>query len=107
MLSSSLRRACSASARVARAQRAASTLVVAEHDNSALNAATLHAVTAASQIGGDISVLVAGSGCDAVAAEAGAVAGVSNVLCAGTLSQRGARPLSRFLASPPGPAGGR
>lgn len=80
MLASTLRRTASAAARVARAQRAASTLVVAEHDNAALNPATLNAVTAASQIGGDITVLVAGSGCDAVAAEAGAVAGVAKVL---------------------------
>ena len=36
-----------------------SILVIAEHDNAALKAATLNTVTAASQLGGDIAVLVA------------------------------------------------
>ena len=44
-----------------------SVLVIAEHDNQALKGATLHAVTAANQLGGDVHVLVAGSGCRAVA----------------------------------------
>jgi len=57
-----------------------SNLVIAEHDNAALGAATLNTVTAAVQIGGDVHVLVAGSGADAVAAEAAKVAGVSKVL---------------------------
>lgn len=59
-----------------------STLVLAEHDNAALNPATLSAVAAAQQFGGDIHVLVAGSGCAAVAQAAAAVNGVSKVLCA-------------------------
>ncbi len=42
-------------------------LVIAEHDNAALNAATLNVVAAAKQIGGDIEVLVAGEACGAVA----------------------------------------
>ena len=41
-------------------------LVIAEHDNAELKPATLHTVTAAAAIGGDIDVLVAGSGCGAV-----------------------------------------
>lgn len=57
-------------------------LVVAEHDNQSLKGATLNAVTAATQIGGDITVLVAGQGCAAVAEAAAAVAGVSRVLVA-------------------------
>ena len=57
-------------------------LVYAEHDNSALNAATLNVVTAAKAIGGDITVLVAGEGCGAVAEAAAKVDGVSKVLCA-------------------------
>lgn len=57
-------------------------LVYAEHDNAALNAATLNVVTAAKAIGGDITVLVAGSGCGAVAEAAAKVDGVSKVLCA-------------------------
>ena len=55
------------------------TLVIAEHDNAALGAATLHAVTAAAEIGADVDVLVAGCGCAAVAEAAAQVAGVSRV----------------------------
>ena len=39
-----------------------SILVIAEHDNSSIKPATLNAVTAATQIGGDVHVLVAGQG---------------------------------------------
>ena len=56
-------------------------LVYAEHDNAALKAATLNAVTAAKQLG-DVTVLVAGSGCGAVAEAAAKVDGVSKVLVA-------------------------
>ncbi|WP_028293506.1 electron transfer flavoprotein subunit alpha/FixB family protein [Oceanobacter kriegii] len=59
-----------------------SILVVAEHDNSALKGATLNTVAAAAAIGGDVTVLVAGSGCQAVAEAAAKVAGVSKVLVA-------------------------
>ena len=57
-------------------------LVIAEHDNASLKAATLNTVAAAAAVGGDIHVLVAGAGCAAVAAEAAAVAGVTKVLMA-------------------------
>src|SRR5690606_2249269 len=57
-------------------------LVYAEHDNASLNAATLNVVAAAKAIGGDITILVAGSGCAAVADQAAKVAGVSKVLLA-------------------------
>ncbi|TWA85985.1 electron transfer flavoprotein alpha subunit apoprotein [Azospirillum brasilense] len=59
-----------------------SILVIAEHDNAALKAATLNAVGAAAKIGGDIHVLVAGQGAQAVAEAAAKVAGVSKVLLA-------------------------
>ena len=59
-----------------------SILVIAEHDNKALNAATLNVVAAAQKIGGDITVLVAGSGAQVVADQAAKVAGVSKVLLA-------------------------
>jgi len=62
--------------------RNASTLVIADHDNSSLGAGTLHTVTAAAALGGDITVLVAGVGCGGVADEAAAVSGVTKVLCA-------------------------
>ncbi|CAN5267506.1 FAD-binding protein [soil metagenome] len=58
------------------------TLVIAEHENTNLRPATLNAVTAAKAFGGDIHILVAGSGCDAAAREAAAVAGVAKVLVA-------------------------
>jgi len=59
-----------------------SILVIAEHDNAALKAATLNTVTAASRIGDDIAVLVAGHNCGAVAQAAAQVAGVKKVLVA-------------------------
>jgi electron transfer flavoprotein alpha subunit len=58
------------------------TLVIAEHSNTELKPATLHAVTAAQQLGADVHVLVAGAGCSAVAEAAARIAGVSKVLVA-------------------------
>ena len=57
-------------------------LVIAEHDNAALKPATLNTLGAAKQIGGDVHVLVAGQGCQAVAQAAAAVPGVGKVLLA-------------------------
>ena len=57
-------------------------LLIAEHDNTALKSATLSTVTAATQIGGDIDLLIVGSGCSAVADSAAKVAGVRKVLVA-------------------------
>ena len=54
-------------------------LVIAEHDNASLKAATLNAITAATKIGGEVHILVAGSGCAAVAQAAAQVAGVAKV----------------------------
>lgn len=59
-----------------------STLILAEHDNDTLKAATLSAVTAATQLGGDVAVLIAGANCGAAAEQAEAVAGVNKVLVA-------------------------
>jgi electron transfer flavoprotein alpha subunit len=56
-----------------------SILVIAEHDNASLKTATLNAVTAATKIGGEVHILVAGSGCAAVAEQAAKVAGVAKV----------------------------
>jgi electron transfer flavoprotein alpha subunit len=56
------------------------TLIVAEHDGSALKPATLNAVTAAGQLPGDTHILIAGSGCDAAAQAAAKIAGVTKVL---------------------------
>ena len=55
-------------------------LVIAEHDNHALKGATLNTVTAALACGGEVHVLVAGSGAGAVAQAAAQVAGVSKVI---------------------------
>ncbi|MDB5359240.1 MAG: electron transfer flavoprotein subunit beta [Rhodospirillales bacterium] len=57
-------------------------LVIAEHANSELKAATLNVVTAAKEIGGEIHVLVAGSNAKPAAEAAAKVAGVSKVLLA-------------------------
>ena len=59
-----------------------SILIVAEHDNDNINAATLNAVTAANAIGGDIDILVAGHNCAAVAEQASSTSGISKVLVA-------------------------
>jgi electron transfer flavoprotein alpha subunit len=56
-----------------------SNLVIVEHDNNEIAAATLHAITAAQQIGGDIDLLIAGEGCQAVADSAAQIAGVNAV----------------------------
>ena len=55
------------------------TLILAEHNNTEMNVATLNAVTAAQAIGGDITVLVAGKDCSAAAADVAKIDGVSVV----------------------------
>ncbi|SEJ85167.1 electron transfer flavoprotein subunit alpha/FixB family protein [Paraburkholderia diazotrophica] len=57
-------------------------LVIAEHDNVALRAATLNTVAAAQKIGGDIHVLVAGHNAQAAADAAAKIAGAAKVLLA-------------------------
>ena len=57
-------------------------LVIAEHDNKVLAAATLNTVAAAAKIGGSIHVLVAGLGVRSVAEEASKVSRVTKVLVA-------------------------
>ena len=59
-----------------------SILVIAEHDNAVLKAATLNTITAAAQLGDDIHVLVAGQSCGAVAEAAAQVVGVKKILVA-------------------------
>ena len=54
------------------------TLVWVEHDNASVKDATLAVVTAASQLG-EVHLLVAGSGCAAVADEAAKIEGVGKV----------------------------
>ncbi|MDP3138595.1 MAG: FAD-binding protein [Burkholderiaceae bacterium] len=54
-------------------------LVIAEHDQQSLKAATLNTLTAAQQIGGDIHVLVAGAACSGAAQQAAQLQGVTSV----------------------------
>ena len=56
-----------------------SILVLCDHDNGQFGAATLNAVSAAQQIGGDIHLLVAGDTSGAIATQAAAVVGVDKV----------------------------
>ncbi|MFT6581238.1 MAG: electron transfer flavoprotein alpha subunit [Alphaproteobacteria bacterium] len=56
-----------------------SILVLAEHDGENIKPATLNAVAAATEIGGDVHILVTGSGCDSVAQSAAKVVGVAKV----------------------------
>ncbi|WP_434668287.1 FAD-binding protein [Paraburkholderia sp. A3BS-1L] len=57
-------------------------LVIAEHDNATIKAATLNTVAAAQKIGGDVHVLVAGHNAQAAADAAAKIAGVAKVLLA-------------------------
>lgn len=57
-------------------------LVIAEHDNKELKPATLHAITAAQKIGGELRILVAGSDASAVAQAAAQIQGVAKVIVA-------------------------
>ena len=55
-------------------------LVIAEHDNQSLKAATLNAVAAALQCSPEVDILLAGSGADAAASAAAQIAGVRKVI---------------------------
>jgi len=57
-------------------------LLLAEHDNVSLKAATAKALTAAKQMGGAVHVLVAGQGCRPVADAIAKLEGVAKVLLA-------------------------
>ena len=59
-----------------------SILVIAEHDNNELKVATLNTVAAASEIGGDIEILIAGNECEDVANQAAQIPGVQKILLA-------------------------
>ncbi|OBR53816.1 electron transfer flavoprotein subunit alpha/FixB family protein, partial [Paraburkholderia tropica] len=57
-------------------------LVIAEHDNESIKAATLNTIAAAQKIGGDVHVLIAGHNAQAAADAAAKIVGVSKVLLA-------------------------
>ncbi len=77
------------------------TLLIADHDNAALGAATAHALSAALALGGEVHVLVAGADCAAVAAAAAGLAGVAKVVHAeaDALARQLAEPLAALIAS--------
>ncbi|XP_015421663.1 PREDICTED: electron transfer flavoprotein subunit alpha, mitochondrial, partial [Myotis davidii] len=69
-----------------------STLVIAEHANDAIAPITLHTITAASRLGGEVSCLIAGTKCDKVAQDLCKVAGVAKVLVAQSDAYKGLLP---------------
>ena len=77
------------------------TLLIAEHDNASLSDQTAKALTAASQIGGDVDILVAGKGAKAAADAAAKLKGVRKVLLAEAdgLAERLAEPLAALVVS--------
>ena len=58
------------------------TLVIAEHDNESIKSATRNTITAAAELGAEITLLVVGTDCQAAANEAASIAGVAKVLVA-------------------------
>ncbi|MCA1406187.1 electron transfer flavoprotein subunit alpha/FixB family protein [Ensifer sp. IC3342] len=76
-------------------------LLLADHDNANLSDQTAKALMAATKIGGDVHVLVAGAGAKAVADEAAKLAGVAKVLVAddASLAHNLAEPLAATIVS--------
>ena len=76
-------------------------LLLADHDNAHLSDQTAKALTAASQIGSDVHVLVAGSNAKAAAEQAAKLSGVSKVLLAddASLANNLAEPLAALIVS--------
>jgi electron transfer flavoprotein alpha subunit len=77
------------------------TLVIAEHDNQSLKAATLNTVAAALQCSPEVDILVAGSGADTVAAAATQIAGIRKVIQvdSASLADQLAEPLAAQILS--------
>ena len=75
------------------------TLILAEHDNKTLNPATAKLLSAASALGADVAVLVAGKDCQAVAEQASKLQGASKVLLAQAdcLEKHLAEPMAALL----------
>ncbi len=76
-------------------------LLLAEHDNATVSEQTAKALTAATKIGGDVHVLVAGAGAKAAADAAAKLSGVSKVLLAddASLGNSLAEPLAALIVS--------
>jgi len=77
------------------------TLLIAEHSNDALNDATAKALTAATQIGSDVHILVAGEGCGAAAEAAAKLEGAAKVLVAddAQYAKQVAEPMAALIVS--------
>jgi len=77
------------------------TLLIADHDNKSLKDATAKALTAASQLGGDVHVLGAGKDCRPAAEEAAKLTGVAKVLVADAdeFEHQLAEPLAALVVS--------
>jgi electron transfer flavoprotein alpha subunit len=77
------------------------TLLIADHDNAALKDATAKALTAASALGGDVHVLVAGKNCGPAAESAAKLDGVAKVLHADAdqFEHQLAEPLAALIVS--------
>jgi len=87
MLAASLRHianrtAVRSSATTVTAVRDASTLIVVEHDNETVSAEVNKVAEAAKAFGGDVTALVAGTGCQNAAAHAAKIEGIDKVLIA-------------------------
>ncbi|MEZ0001669.1 electron transfer flavoprotein subunit alpha/FixB family protein [Sinorhizobium fredii] len=76
-------------------------LLLADHDTTHLSDQTAKALTAATKIGSDVHVLVAGSNVKAIAEQASKLAGVSKVLVAedASLANNLAEPLAALIVS--------
>jgi electron transfer flavoprotein alpha subunit len=66
-----------------------STLVIAEHNNETLTPITRNTLAAASKLGGEVSVLVAGDNCAKAIAEAGKLPGIARVIAANSPDFKG------------------
>jgi len=85
-ISRNVARLCQSSSRLQ------STLVIAEHNNSELTPITLNAITAAKQLGGEVSCLVAGTQCANVVTQLATAQGVDKILVADSESLKGFLP---------------
>lgn len=76
-------------------------LVLAEHDNKSLKAASLSTVAAAAKLSADVDVLVAGESCADVAAKVAALQGVKRVLLVdnAVYGDQAAEPLAKLVVS--------
>ena len=76
-------------------------LVLAEHDNKSLKAASLNTIAAATKLSADVDVLVAGEGCADIAAKVAALQGVKRVLVVdnAVYGDQAAEPLAKLVVA--------